>query len=216
MQVVPPRPRCNRGCASVSTALAQSPHRALEPAPQTVSKGATAIQEAAGADKYLFVFFWKENSQQTGAMWGVFQPAMEGLPTEPNRWPSMCQIRREDAGEQVRRGSFSHAARVGDRPEWSDRQRLSSQVRREAIAASLCQPGYGRLSQSPSSAEARSALGQRRSPYIRQVSLEKGVTDFATDARYAGSTEIVSWTLPIRPRPHFSKTSRSIRGRAAR
>ena len=35
-----------------------------------------AIRHAASADKYLFVFFWKETSQQTSAMWGVFQSAM--------------------------------------------------------------------------------------------------------------------------------------------
>ena len=62
--------------AGSSVTLAQSPYRAQEPATPTASKGMAVIQHAAGTDKYLFVFFWKENSQQTSAMWGMFQTAM--------------------------------------------------------------------------------------------------------------------------------------------
>jgi hypothetical protein len=62
--------------AGVSIALAQSSHRAQEPAAQAASKGLAAMQQAAGTDKYLFVFFWKERNQQTSTMWGVFQSAM--------------------------------------------------------------------------------------------------------------------------------------------
>jgi hypothetical protein len=59
-----------------SIAMAQSPSRAQQPAPQVASKGMAALQQAADADKYLFVFFWTEKSQQTDAMWDVLQSAM--------------------------------------------------------------------------------------------------------------------------------------------
>jgi len=59
--------------AAISVALAQSPSGAYrEPA----GKGMAAIQRAAAADKYLFVFFWREKSQQADAMWNALQPAM--------------------------------------------------------------------------------------------------------------------------------------------
>ena len=39
--------------------------------------GMTAIADAAAANKYLFVFFWKEENEQTAAMKGVFEEAMK-------------------------------------------------------------------------------------------------------------------------------------------
>ena len=39
------------------------------------SPGATAIEKAAKNNKYLFIFFWQEKSEQTNSMWGVFQTA---------------------------------------------------------------------------------------------------------------------------------------------
>jgi hypothetical protein len=33
---------------------------------------------------------------------------------------------------------------------------------------------------------------QSRSPYVRQVSLQQGVADFVTDARFAGATEVIT------------------------
>ena len=40
------------------------------------SKGLAAIDTAARSGKYLFVFFWKENDEQSRIMYGVFQSAM--------------------------------------------------------------------------------------------------------------------------------------------
>src|SRR4030042_3157350 len=62
--------------ADASATFAQSPYRPQERAPQTASQGMAAIQRAASANKYLFVFFWKEKNQQTDAMWSVLQSAM--------------------------------------------------------------------------------------------------------------------------------------------
>lgn len=40
-----------------------------------VSQGVAAMQTAASQGKYLFVYFWKQNDQQTQSMYGVFQGA---------------------------------------------------------------------------------------------------------------------------------------------
>lgn len=63
----------------VSVAMAQSPNGTQQPAPQVASKGLDAIGRAAAADKYLFVFLWREKSEQTSAMWGVFQTGTSKL-----------------------------------------------------------------------------------------------------------------------------------------
>jgi hypothetical protein len=42
----------------------------------SASKGMAAMEAAARANRYLFVFFWNSQDQQTDAMHGVFQGAM--------------------------------------------------------------------------------------------------------------------------------------------
>ncbi len=44
-----------------------------------VSPAQTAIDRAAAANKYTFIFFWKEKGQQTDNAWNVFQPAAAKL-----------------------------------------------------------------------------------------------------------------------------------------
>ena len=49
---------------------------AAEPAGKAApaaSPGATALQKAAKDNKYLFIFFWREDTQQSRVMRGVFQ-----------------------------------------------------------------------------------------------------------------------------------------------
>jgi len=43
----------------------------------SASKGLAAIDEAVRDGKYLFIFFWKANDEQSRNMYGVFQSAMK-------------------------------------------------------------------------------------------------------------------------------------------
>ncbi|MHC4178949.1 MAG: hypothetical protein ACYSWU_15660, partial [Planctomycetota bacterium] len=45
--------------------------------PQTQGRGLSAIDTAARNNKYLFIFFWKANDQQSQSMYGVFQSTMK-------------------------------------------------------------------------------------------------------------------------------------------
>ncbi len=58
--------------------------------PTSTSKGLTAIDLAARNGKHLFIFFWKENDEQSRNMYGVFQLAM-------NKWTESAN----SAGVQV-------------------------------------------------------------------------------------------------------------------
>jgi len=44
-----------------------------------VSPGQAAIDRAAAANKYVFIFFWKEKNSQTDKAWSVLQPAAAKL-----------------------------------------------------------------------------------------------------------------------------------------
>ena len=58
--------------------------------PTSTSKGLAAIDSAARSGKHLFIFFWKENDEQSRNMYGVFQSAM-------NKWAESAN----SAGVQV-------------------------------------------------------------------------------------------------------------------
>ena len=60
--------------AGPSTAVAQAVQgRTVS---SSTSKGLAAIDAAAGNGKYLFVFFWKDNDEQSRTMYRVFRSAM--------------------------------------------------------------------------------------------------------------------------------------------
>jgi hypothetical protein len=181
--------------AGVSLAVAQSPYRVdgeAARAPETTSKGLAAFQHAAAANKYLFVFFWRENTQQTGAMWGVFQAAMKKLADRADS----AAINLSDPAEQPMVAKFG--------------------IDRSALPLVLSLAPNGAITRgfpvrfnedqlwqafvSPCTAQCMKALQERKlvllcvehpSPQVRQVSLQRGVREFAGEEPYSRSSKIV-------------------------
>jgi hypothetical protein len=63
--------------AASSNVLAQAVYPTSTPV--NTSKGLAAMDQAVRGDKYLFVFFWKTNDQNTQKNYGIFQTAMTGM-----------------------------------------------------------------------------------------------------------------------------------------
>ncbi len=179
--------------AGVSVALAQSSHRAQEPAAQAASKGLAAMQQAAGTDKYLFVFFWKERNQQTGDMWGVFQSAMGKLADransipinvlDPVEKPVVARFGVDRAPLPLVLALAPNGAVTKGLPVKFDEKQLSQAFVSPCTAS--CLKGL----------QARKLVFlcvQGRSPQYAQSSLPQGVSDFAADNRFAQATEIVT------------------------
>jgi len=59
--------------------VARAPAAADQAAAANVSQGQAAMDRAAAAQKYVFIFFWKEKNPQTDKAWGILQPAMAKL-----------------------------------------------------------------------------------------------------------------------------------------
>ena len=179
--------------AGASGAMAQSPYGVQQADSQPASKGTAAIQHAAAADKYLFVFFWREKSQQTSAMWGVFQSAMSKV---ADRAESVA-INVSDPAEK------SVVAKFGvDRspmplvlalaPNGAITRGFPGKFNEEQLSQAFVSPGTAKVLKGLQARKLVLLSVQSRPPHVRQVSLQQGVTDFAADARYAGATEVVS------------------------
>jgi hypothetical protein len=59
--------------------VARTPVGALQSAADNSSQGQAAIQRAAAANKYLFIFFWNVQNQQTDKAWTTLQSVMNKI-----------------------------------------------------------------------------------------------------------------------------------------
>ncbi len=179
--------------AGVSAAVAQSPYRAQQPAPQTASKGMAAIQQAAAANKYLFVFFWKEKNQQTDAMWSVLQSAMSKV---ADRAESVA-VNVSDPAEKPMVAKFGVDRSplplvLALAPNGAITKGFPLKFDEKQLFQAFVSPGTAGCLKALQARKLVLLCVQSRSPHIRQVSLQQGVADFAADARFAGATEIVA------------------------
>ena len=164
-----------------------------ETAPAAASRGTIAVDKAAKDNKYLFIFFWRDDAQRTNAMRGVFQSAMAKM----SDTAESVEIQTTDPAEQqiVTRYDVSRAPMpfvLAVAPNGAMTKGLpirfdESQLRQAFV--------------SPCTAECMKALQDRNlvllcvepsSPKIKQVSLQKGVQSFTADEQYAKSSKVVA------------------------
>lgn len=179
--------------ASVSAAVAQSPYGTQQPATQPASKGLDAIERATAADKYLFVFFWREKSQQTSTMWGVFQTATSKLADRADA----VAVNVSDPAEKsvvtkfgIDRSPLPLVLAIA--PNGAITKGLPLKFDEKQLSQAFVSPGTAKCLKALQSRKLVLLCVQTRSPQIRQVSLQQGVADFTADARYAGATEIIA------------------------
>ena len=68
--------------ATVATAqdrVARTPSATDQAASADVSQAQAAMDRAAAAQKYVFLFFWKDKNPQTDKAWSVLQPAVANM-----------------------------------------------------------------------------------------------------------------------------------------
>jgi hypothetical protein len=174
-----------------------NPARAAEPAgnksvqPAT-SPGTAALEKAAKDNKYLFIFFWKDDNEHTRAMRGVFQAAMAKL----TDLAQSIEIQASDPAEQqiIARYGVSRAPMplvLSIAPNGAITKGLTGRFDESQFRLAFV---------SPCTAECMKALQDRKlvllciqpsSPQVQQVSLQKGVQDFTADVQYVKNSKVV-------------------------
>jgi hypothetical protein len=152
-----------------------------------------AIQHAAAADKYLFVFFWKEKSQQTDAMWNAFQPAMNKVADRAEA----VAINVSDPADKAMVAKFGLDRSplplvLALAPNGAITKGFPLKFDEKQLSQAFVSPGTAQCLKALQSRKLVLLCVQSRSPQVRQVSLQQGVADFAADAQFAGATEIVA------------------------
>ena len=134
---------------------------AAEPAAKpAASPGAAALEKAAKDNKYLFIFFWREDTQHSRVMRGVFQAAMAKMADKAaDRGDSSRRRRRKRqivARYDVSRSPMPLVLAIA--PNGAVTKGLADAVRRRAASASVRQPVHGRVHEGPPGAQARAPV----------------------------------------------------------
>lgn len=179
--------------AVASTAVAQSPYPAKQPASQNAGKGMAALQQAAAADRYLFVLFWKEKNQQADAMWNALQSAMSKV---ADRADSVT-VNVSDPAEKAMVAKFGIDRAplplvLALAPNGAITKGFPLKFDESQLLQAFVSPGTAGCLKALQARRLVLLSVQRRSPQFSQVSLEHGAADFVSDARFAGATEIVA------------------------
>ena len=155
------------------------------------SAGAAAIEKAARDNKYLFIYFWKDDTQQSRAMRGVFQAAMAKLTVSAQS----VEIRTGDPAERpiVARYGVDRAPMpfvLAIAPNGAITKGLPTRFDENQLRQAFV---------SPCAAECMKALQDRKlvllcvqnSTTQLNVTAIQGARDFQADPRYAGHAEVV-------------------------
>lgn len=167
------------------------PCRAMAASPY-VSRGMAAIENAARSNKYLFIFFWKQNDQNTGAMFQKFKEVMPKMADRAD--PLVVHVADPAEKPMVDKFGVSRAPMplvVALAPNGAITKGCPVKFDEKQLQEAFV---------SPCTAECMKALQNRKlvllcvqnhKTQFNQVAL-RGVQEFKADARFARATEVVA------------------------
>jgi len=156
------------------------------------SKGMAAVERAAKAKKYLFIFFYSDDAEQTASMRSVFDKAVGNLPGKPAR----VEVKVTDPAEaeiidkySVRGAPMPLALAIA--PNGAITGGYAAPFTEEQIAGSMVTPCTQASMKALQENKAVILCIQNRNTTLNDAAM-KGVKDLRADPTYAASTEIVT------------------------
>ena len=156
------------------------------------SPGAAAVEKASKGNKYLFFFFWREDTQHSRVMRGVFQAAMAKVADKADS----IEIQTGDPAEQpiVDRYGASRAPMplvLSIAPNGAITKGFPSRFEESQLLQAFVSPGTADCMKALQDRKLVLLVVQQPAAQVKQVSLQKGVQDFATDEQYGKNTKVV-------------------------
>ncbi|MHB1036543.1 MAG: hypothetical protein ACYC35_13230 [Pirellulales bacterium] len=165
---------------------------AARPASTRTDQGTAALRQAAEANKYLFIFFWKQQTTQTDAAWKAFAPAVKKLADRA----TSVSIRATDPAEKaiVDRFDVSRAPMplvLAVAPNGAITRGISAKFDEAQLRDAFVSPCTAKCLKGLQDRKLVLLCIQNEVPPQGQPALQRGVQDFKADAQYAGNTEVV-------------------------
>lgn len=157
------------------------------------SQGQAVIDRAAAAQKYVFLFFWKEKNPQTDKAWNILQPAMANMADTAE----VASIQATDPAEKQIVDKYS----VSRSPMPLVLAVAPCGAITKAFTGAFDENKLRTAFVSRCTAECMKALQDRKlvllcveppSSQVMEVSLQKGVEDFTGDKQYAQNSKVVA------------------------
>jgi len=158
----------------------------------SASKGLAAIDEAARDGKYLFIFFWKTNDEQSRNMYGVFQSAMKEWSESTNS----IGIQITDSHEKPVVDKFAVARApmplvLALAPNGAITKGFPLKFTEQELQEAFVSPCTARCMKALQDRKLVLLCVQNDQTQFSQGALQ-GVQDFKGDARFAQATEVVT------------------------
>jgi len=176
--------------AAPRPALAQAVAAPVEPS--NASRGVAAVDRAAETGKYLFIFFWKANDEQSSTMYGVFRSAMAKMA----RSADSIGIQTTDPREKsvVERFGVSRAPMplvVALAPNGAITKGFPVKFDESQLRQAFVSPCTAKCLKSLQERKLVLLCVQNQRTQFSQAAM-KGVADFKADKRFAAATQIVT------------------------
>ena len=157
-----------------------------------VSQGAAAIERAATAQKYIFVFFWKEKNQQTDRTWSVLQPAAAKMAD----WAEVAAVQVTDPAEQelVTRYDLSRAPLplvMAIAPCGAITKAFTGEFNEAQLQAAYVSPCTQLCLKALQDKKLVLLCVTDQADSNAAAAMPKGVRDFKADKLYGAATEVV-------------------------
>jgi len=163
-----------------------------DPSAANVSPTQDAIDRAAAANRYVFLFFWKEDSPQTDKAWGVLKPAIAKMADAAD----FVSIRVTNPAEKKIVDKYG----VSRAPMPMVLAIAPSGAITKAFTKAFDEKELRTAFVSPCTQRCLKALQDRKVVFVcvvdqanlqDKVAIPKGVEDFKADKKHGAATEIV-------------------------
>ena len=188
------------GCGSSTAQTAGAPARGARDQTRTSpgdpargsGKGMAAIKQAADAGKYLFVFFWKTDNEQTAAMKKVFEAATKKV---SDRAQSVAVLVSDPVeGGIVEKFGVDRAPMplvLAMAPNGAITGGFPNKFEEQQLLDAFTTPGTEKVMKQLQDGKLVFVCVQNGKTKSNDAAMQ-GVRDFKTDARFASATEIVT------------------------
>jgi hypothetical protein len=162
------------------------------PAAASAAQTEDVVKQAAAANKYVFLFFWKENSPQTGKAWGELKPAVAKMAD----MAVFVSIRITNPAEKqiVDKYGVSRAPMplvLAIAPSGAVTKSFTKTFDEKELLTALVSPCAERCLRALQSRKLVFVCVVDQANPQDKIPIPKGVEDFKADKKYGAATEIV-------------------------
>jgi hypothetical protein len=178
--------------ATLALGVAVCAAQTAPPKEEPVSPGAEAMKTAAKNHKYLFIYFWRDDTPQHNQMRGVFQAALAKMTDKADS----VEIQVDDATEKkvvarlgVGRSPMPLVLAVA--PNGAVTKGFVTKFDEKQLWQAFVSPGTAACMKALQDRKLVLLCVEPANARVEQVSLQQGVQEFTADEEYVKTTQVV-------------------------